>query len=176
MRITLLVAAAALAACSREPRPATPPAAPAPTALTEQDLRGATYRLRFVEMTLDSVRFADGPWRDSANSTTVTLIRTATGDLDGDGRGDGVAVIGMNFGGTGTFISAVPVLNRDGVAVAGRGAGLGDRTNIRSVEIDAGTVAVGMIAHRPDDPACCPTDTVMQLFRLAGDSLALQLP
>jgi hypothetical protein len=144
------------------------------TALEPQDIEDATYQLRFVELDVGAVRFTDRTYTDSASSTTVRLLRTEEGDLDGDGNGDGIAILVMNFGGTGSFVSLVPVLNRDGAAVPGKGAGLGDRTRIESVTIDSGTVTIGMIAHSPADPMCCPTDTVTQRFRLVGDSLTLQ--
>lgn len=167
--------AALVVACRAEPKPeATTPPAPATTNLTAQDLFDASYHLVFVENDLGTVAFTDSVARDTVNRTFIKLFRTATGDLDGDGNGDGVAFIGMNFGGTGTFVSAVPVLNRDGKPVQGRAAALGDRTRIQAVTVDSGVVTVEMIAHGPNDAACCPTDTVSQRFRLVGDSLTLQ--
>jgi hypothetical protein len=103
----------------------------------------------------------------------VHLLQTLGGDLDGDGKGDGVAILAANFGGTGTFVQAVPVLNRDGKAVVGRGAPLGDRTRVQALSINADTVVIEMVAAGPSDPACCPSDTVTQRFHLVGDSLAL---
>ena len=172
--VSLLVLALA---CSREQKaePA-PDAAAAPTAsadLVEADIEGAEYQMQFVDMAVGPMRFTDRVWRDSSMQATVRLLQTLGGDLNGDGRGDGIAILAANFGGTGTFVSAVPVLNRDGKAVPGRGAPLGDRTSVQALSINADTVIIEMIAAGPSDPACCPSDTLVQRFQLLGDSLAL---
>ena len=147
---------------------------PAPsTDLLEADIEGAEYQMQFIDQAVGPMRFTDRVWRDSSTQATVRLLQTLGGDLNGDGRGDGVAILAANFGGTGTFVSAVPVLNRDGKAVPGRGAPLGDRTNVQRLSIKSDTVIVEMIAAGPADPACCPTDALVQRFQLVGDSLAL---
>jgi hypothetical protein len=178
MRRAQLLVLLGLAACGGDRAPAvkadssaTPPATA--NALLERDIEGAEYAFHFVDMPVGPFRFTDRVWADTAARTTVHLLQTLGGDLDGDGKGDGVAILAANFGGTGTFVQAVPVLNRDGLAVVGRGAPLGDRTRVRAVSTNADTVVIEMIAAGPSDPACCPTDTVTQRFHLVGDSLAL---
>lgn len=173
--VYLLVLAAA---CSRapkaDPRPDSAAVSPSDSAeLREADIEGAEYQIQFVDLAVGPIRFTDRKWTDSAMQATVTLLQTLGGDLDGDGRGDGLAILAANFGGTGTFVSAVPVLNRDGKAVPGRGAPLGDRTRIQALSLNADTVVIEMIAAGPGDPFCCPSDTLTQRFRLVGDSLAL---
>jgi hypothetical protein len=167
-----------LAACGGDRTPAvkvdsaaTPPAAP--NELLERDIEDAEYAFHFVDTPVGPFRFSDRIWADTATRTTVHLLQTLGGDLDGDGKGDGVAILAENFGGTGTFVQAVPVLNRDGKAVVGRGAPLGDRTRVQALSINADTVVIEMVAAGPSDPACCPSDTVTQRFHLVGDSLAL---
>jgi hypothetical protein len=166
------------AACERGPKPETVPdssavASAASRDLLEDDIEGAEYNFQFVDLAVGPVIFTDRTWRDSAQQATVSLLQTLGGDLNGDGRGDGLAILAANFGGTGTFVSAVPVLNRDGRAVVGRGAPLGDRTRVLALSLDADTVNITMLAVGPSDPFCCPTDTVTQRYHLVGDSLAL---
>ena len=166
------------AACSREPKadPQLDSAAAVATAsayLLATDIEGAEYQIQFVDLAVGPIRFTDRVWTDSATQATVRLLQTLGGDLDGDGRGDGLAILAANFGGTGTFVSAVPVLNREGRAVSGRGAPLGDRTKIQALSLDADTVVIEMIAAGPGDPFCCPSDTLVQRYHLVGDSLAL---
>jgi hypothetical protein len=174
-----LVALLALAAaCAREPKPpatddSTAAAPAARPELLEADIEGAEYHMQFVEMPIGPFRFTNRVYTDTAQHTTIHLLQTLGGDLDGDGKGDGLAILAANFGGTGTFVSAVPVLNRSGTAVVGTGAPLGDRTSVNAVSINADTVVIEMVAAGPSDPACCPTDTVTQRFHLVGDSLAL---
>ena len=166
------------AACERGPRAGTVPdsSTVSPAAgrdLLEADIEGAEYSIPFVDLAVGPIRFTDRKWQDSAQQATVSLVETLGGDLNGDGRGDGLAILAANFGGTGTFVSAVPVLNQDGKAVAGRGAALGDRTRVLALSLDADTVNITMLAVGPSDPFCCPTDTVTQRYHLVGDSLAL---
>jgi hypothetical protein len=173
--VTLLVLAIA---CRRAPQADQPPdsatdASTSSADLAEADIEAAEYRMQFVDEAVGPIHFADRKWTDSATQATVTLLQTLKGDLNGDGRGDGVAILAANFGGTGTFVSAVPVLNRNGQAVAGRGAPLGDRTRIQALSLNADTVVIEMIAAGPGDPFCCPTDTLTQRFQLVGDSLVL---
>ena len=173
----LLVLAALVASCGREPRRPTPDttavAAPPSSHLSSADIEHAEYSFTFVERPVGPFHFTNRRWRDTSEQATVMLLQTLGGDLDGDGRGDGVAILAANFGGTGTFVSAVPVLNRDGKAVAGRGAPLGDRTDVRALSLVGDTVVIEMISAGPGDPACCPSDTVTQRYHLVGDSLAL---
>jgi len=171
-----LVTLLGVAGCSKEPARAVGTEARAlvpGTDLQVSDIEAAEYSLQFVEQTVGPFRFSERKWADPPNQTTVHLIKTLTGDLDGDHKGDGVAVIAANFGGTGTFVSVFPVLNRDGKALPGRGAPLGDRTQVEQISLKGDTVVVGLIAAGPSDPACCPSDSVTQRFHLVGDSLAL---
>lgn len=176
MQRQTIVALIVMSLACRADRPADRPAAdsvPVVAELREADLEGAEYRVSFVDVVNERVRFTDRVYRDSANSTTIRMIQTLGGDLDGDGRGDGVVFLAANYGGTGTFVSVLPVLNRQGRAVPGKQAALGDRVHLRAVSLVADTLVVELLAHSPADPMCCPSDTVVQRFRLQGDSLAL---
>ena len=179
MKIRHLISLLALAAaCERGPKAGAVPdsSAVSPIAgtdLLEADIEGAEYSIQFVDLAVGPIRFTDRKWQDSAQQATVSLVETLGGDLNGDGRGDGLAILAANFGGTGTFVSAVPVLNQDGKAVVGRGAPLGDRTRVLALSLNADTVDITMLAVGPSDPFCCPTDTVTQRYHLVGDSLAL---
>jgi len=166
------------AACERGPKAGTVPDSSAVDAtagrdLLEADIEGAEYSIQFVDLAVGPIRFTARKWQDSAQQATVSLVETLGGDLNGDGKGDGLAILAANFGGTGTFVSAVPVLNQDGKAVVGRGAPLGDRTRVLALSLNADTVDITMLAVGPSDPFCCPTDTVTQRYHLVGDSLAL---
>jgi len=165
-----------VAACGRSADRKVENAAQTPTPATDlrtSDIEAAEYSFQFVEQAVGPFHFTDRKWSDPPNQTTVYLLKTLVGDLDGDHRGDGVAVIAANFGGTGTFVSVIPVLNRDGKAVTGRGAPLGDRTQVERLSLAADTVVIDMVAAGPGDPSCCPSDSTTQRFRLIGDSLAL---
>jgi hypothetical protein len=163
-------------ACRQSPPPdraATDSSAATASELSEADIQGAEYRVTFVDVVTERVRFTDRVYVDSTSRTTIRMVQTLGGDLDGDGNGDGVAILAANYGGTGTFVSVVPVLNRGGRAVPGKQAPLGDRVVLRALSLNADTLSIEMLAHSPADPMCCPSDTVTQRFHLLGDSLAL---
>ena len=97
----------------------------------------------------------------------------AFGDLDGDGFGDAVVVLGTSGGGSGTFISLEALVNEGGAARHVASADLGDRTQLRSVSLDGGVIELDMVVHGPDDPMCCPSLGVLETYELLQGELVL---
>jgi hypothetical protein len=95
----------------------------------------------------------------------------AFGDLNGDGADDAAAILASSGGGSGTFISLEALINQQGVAQHAATAPLGDRTQVQRVYILDGRIAVEMVTHRPDDPMCCPSLSVVDTYELQGESL-----
>ena len=48
---------------------------------------------------------------------------------------------------------------------------LGDRVQINSLAIQGNEIVVDMVTHGPDDPMCCPTQQVMQIYALQGEEI-----
>ncbi len=144
------------------------------TPLTEEALRNAAYR---SEWPADGVaQLVDGEYREpimegSATEIVIRLVNVAFGDLNGDGVVDAAVVLVTNPGGSGTFYDLVAVLNQDGKAEHLAAIALGDRAQIESLEIEDGQVALQMVTHGPDDPMCCPTQQVEQVYALEGTKL-----
>jgi hypothetical protein len=146
------------------------PAAP----LTEETLKNSEYGGIYQE----TVQLTDGVYagepfvEGGASRPTVTYMEpTAFGDLDGDGVEDAAVLLVENSGGSGSFVYLAAVLNGDGNPENVATTLLVDRAQVQSLTVDGGRIAVGMVIHGPDDPMCCPTQEVEQVYELVGDAL-----
>ena len=78
-------------------------------------------------------------------------------------------------GGSGTFLDLAVVEDRRGRPVEVASAALGDRVHVESLTLarrDGQTeLHVGLVAHGPDDPQCCPTRRIARAFVWNGRSL-----
>ena len=91
---------------------------------------------------------------------------SASGDLDGDGVADAVALLAANTGGSGTFEYAVAMLDRGGQPVQAGYELLGDRVIVNHITIANRQITVDMIASGPNDPLCCPTQHVVKTLSI----------
>jgi hypothetical protein len=108
----------------------------------------------------------------SASSTMVTLTdAVAAGDLTGDGTPGAVVVLATNTGGSGTFMDLAAVALQAAAPVNVATVLLGDRVKINSLSLQNGAITVDMITQGPADPMCCPTQHVLEVYRLQGDQL-----
>jgi hypothetical protein len=106
----------------------------------------------------------------------VELRETAFGDLNGDGRAEGVAVLSCTQG---TTVVRTVHVYRNPLAYLARvdaGATLGRPIAITDVRVASGLVEVSARYPDKDDPRCCPTGYVVQRFRLQGSAMKLQPP
>jgi hypothetical protein len=79
------------------------------------------------------------------------LEQSALGDLNGDGKGDGVVVLGFSGGGSGYFVRLVAMLNENGRPVQAAVRALGDRVEVKKLSIKNQTVQLVMMDHGPND-------------------------
>jgi hypothetical protein len=147
-------------------------AAPAP--LTEEMLKNAEYQGIYEH----SVQLVDGAYEGEpfveggASRPTVTFVGpTAFGDLDGDGVDDAAALLVESSGGSGSFVYLAVLRNREGKPANVATQLLGDRAQIQALAIAESRLRVKMVTHGPDDPMCCPTQEVEQIFELREGSL-----
>ena len=146
------------------------PAAATP-ALTREALRNAEYQLY-----QEKVRLRDGVLaRKLEIGQEIWLLhdRIAFGDLNNDGVNDAAVVLSYNGGGSGTFYNLLAVRNDNGVPVHIASYSIGDRIRLDALEIAAGVITVRMVAHGPNDAACCPTQDTIATFRLSGSGFEL---
>lgn len=150
-----------------------------PSGVDEAMLANLAYKLEVIAQSLPGsdgrATLAGGHFEqglpDSAGSVTVDLIRSAKGDLNGDGVEDGLALLAVDTGGSGTFMYLVAVINQAGELQQAADLFLGDRLDIQSLEIKDGSIWVPMLAHAPDDPQCCPSLGETRQYRLENNRL-----
>ena len=165
---TLALALALLAtaaACGNKP------AAP----LTLEMLKSTEYT---SEWPADGVaELTDGTYREkimegSASEILIVMHPIyAIGDLNGDGAEDAIVVLVSSGGGSGSFYTLEAVLNQDGKPKHVATAFLGDRADLKSIAVDSGEITVEMTTHGPNDPMCCPSLEVTQVYELQGETL-----
>lgn len=154
------------AACAQPtPVPAAPTAAPLPEAtptvatqpVTEEAVMNGSYSVRDGQQT---VQLVDGKYEagQGADYIMVTVFPpVALGDLNDDGVSDAAVVLAENYGGSGTFLSLVPVLATQADPNPEEGVNLGDRVQVQSVSAQGGQVTISLMVQSPNDPACCPS-------------------
>ncbi len=166
-------------ACSVRAGQATPPVIPATAHSSEAitrtpDLGNQIRGMKVQLVARDShptVQLADGTYRSTNDTASpdyadVTLLAepTALGDLNGDGIADAAALLAENYGGTGTFVSLLAILDVGGQPVQAGAYLIDDRPKIGSMRIDNGQITLGSEIHGPNDPGCCAslpvTDTL----------------
>ncbi len=128
-----------------------------------------SYSVRDGQQTvqLSNGKYEAGQGADYVMATITPPI--AFGDLNGDGITDAVVVLAENFGGSGTFISLVPVLATPEGASPQKGASLGDRVQVQSVTITVGAVSVSLLVQGPNDPHCCPSQAQTRTYEYIQD-------
>jgi len=169
--LPLLLFASALlfAACTK------PTLAAITQPMTEEAVMNGSYSVRDGQQT---VQLAGGKYEagQGADYMQVTLLPDiAYGDLNMDGVPDAAAILAENYGGSGTFLSLVPVLAKAGGAHPEKGASLGDRVQVKSLVAEDGVVKVTLLVQAPNDPQCCPSQpqTRIYAYRPGGFGLVL---
>jgi heat shock protein HslJ len=170
----LVVGLALVTACGGQTADALEEQSNSTTPLTEEALRNAEYRSEWTEDGM--AQLVNGEYRKpimegSATEIVIRLVSVALGDLNGDGVADAAVVLVTDPGGSGTFYDLVTVLNRDGKPEHVATVSLGDRAEIQTLSAESGQIVVRMITHGPNDPMCCPTQEVKQIYALQGDTL-----
>ena len=153
---------------------AIPPTPPAPQL---DDLKNASYRgLADVE---DSITLSDGSWQGvpyiegGATVPAAELIGLLVvhSDLDFDGRTESVSLLNYSAGGTGQFVHLAVSRFDDETVDNFATALLGDRVQVRDINIVDGSIVVDMVQQGPQDGSCCAGDVVTRSWRLVEGRL-----
>ena len=150
--------------------------ASAAQAPSDAELASATYRgIEESALTLTDGHWEGEPAVEGAASVPRVDLSTGlrvTGDLDGDGDEEAVALLHYNFGGSGVVSY---------LAVVGRSAGgdvenlataeIGDRVLLRSATIAQAALTIETVEAGPADAACCPGQMRRRVFALEGSRL-----
>jgi heat shock protein HslJ len=142
---------------------------------TPGELAHSTYS----GITDEPVTLAAGRWEGeafvagAASRPSVGLIDhfRLTGDLDGDGFDEAVALLWESSGGSGTRLF-LAVMGRRHKMVENLGTRLiGDRVQVRSGAIDNGGITLDIVRAGPEDASCCPTEKARVTWVLNADGL-----
>jgi hypothetical protein len=157
----ILILAACAQPVTNTPVATTEPPQPTPThptqPVTSEALMNGSYPIRDGGV---MVQLVDGKYEagQGADYIQVTLLpEIAYGDLNMDGVPDAAVILAENYGGSGTFLSLVPVLAKAGGVQPEKGASLGDRVQVKSLVAEDGVMKVTLLVQAPNDPQCCPT-------------------
>lgn len=172
--LAALLGMSLLAACERrevrEEESALPPGAP-----TLAELRNATYH--GIEGLPGPVTLRDGSWEGDplvdggAARPRLYYARDfhVTGDIDGDGGDDALALLGYNAGGSGELAYLAVVRRENGAADCLATGLLGDRVKVRDARIADGRVYVDVLQAGEGDAMCCPAALVTRVWQLTPD-------
>lgn len=117
----------------------------------------------------ETVQFKEG--KAEWNGCRGEIVKTAIGDLNGDGINDGAFVFTYNSGGSGYFTYLlVFVASKKGAKSVGERA-LGDRSQAKSLKISHGAITLDILGHRSNDSASQPTQKRIVKFRVKDNAL-----
>jgi YD repeat-containing protein len=140
-----------------------------------QTLQNATYSLPdYGEVELENGIYS---YEEAQKRYRISLVNrpglVLFGDLNGDGKEDAVTLLSVNSGGSGQFTYLTSVLDVNGQAKALKPVMLGDRIKLNAVNLASQVITVDMVTQGPQDPLCCPTQAVKQVYHAQGNSLQL---
>ena len=112
----------------------------------------------------------NGTYENTEQRYRVTLANREGwidfGDLNGDGTEDAVFLLAVNSGGSGQFTYLTTVLNINGAMQPLRAEYLRDLVEVKSVKINGDRVIVDLVTQDTNDPSCCPTKEVTQVYNI----------
>jgi heat shock protein HslJ len=167
-----LAASIALAACGGGTAPdaqqASPPISEVLSTPTLERAANATYSGIWES----GVTLVDGGYESEASRQRAWLIEgvSAVGDLDGDGVDDRIVVLGENSGGTGSFVYVSALLAADQGDPL-RAVLVGDRVQLRGIDVDAGEIRLAVVQAGEQDAMCCPGERATRRWSLSDGAL-----
>jgi heat shock protein HslJ len=143
--------------------------------VTAADLMNATYTgIEESAVTLSNGRWEGEPYVEGgASRPSVGLLENIqlSGDLNGDGQDETVAILWQNGGGTGSNTYLAVMSHRDGSLGNIATALIGDRIKLRGGTIVSGEVLLDVLQAGENDAMCCPTQLATRTWSLQGNQL-----
>lgn len=157
--------------------PSLAPTLPTVTPLSVEQLKNCSYTSPdWGQFQLsDGIYYREPPTTlESAETYTTRLLDTVIfGDINEDGASDAVAFLATQSGGTGHFVEMAAMINDGGSPLNASTLFLGDRVIIESGVILDGIISVSMRVQGPNDPMCCPSQSVTYTYQLENGQLTL---
>ena len=143
--------------------------------VTVKDLRDATYTgIEEKAVTLSNGQWEGEPYVEGgASRPSVGLLEDIqfTGDLNGDGQDETVAILWQNAGGTGSNTYLAVMNKRDGNLENIATALIGDRVKLRGGKIVSGEILLDVLQAGESDAMCCPTQLATRTWSLQENQL-----
>jgi hypothetical protein len=137
-----------------------------------QILQNASYNLP----DFGSFRLTNGKYEDRAarkNAVLVDLPGTIMTGKVGSYSNLTTALLGTNTGGSGSWqYLLLNDLNKSGHRLVAS-TNLGDRIQVKKINLDNGDIQVHLIAQGEGEPLCCGTQEVIRTYRLQKNELKL---
>jgi heat shock protein HslJ len=151
-----------------------PSAQTASSGMTVDALKNAEYQSEWTAS--GKAPLTDGEYRESIVPGAATKIVVLLSDrmafgYTSDGEPLAAVILITDPGGSGTFYDLAAVVEQDGQPVNVATTLLSDRAQIKSLAMEDDQIVVDMVTHGPDDPMCCPTQLVRNVYALEGDTL-----
>ncbi len=145
--------------------------------LAEEAVRNGKYELPDI----GAFQLKDGNYQEkygegATQVKRVGVVTVAFGDIDGDRGEDAAVVLWANTGGSGNFIYLAAVLSKDGNGQQAGAQFLGDRVQIKSLNVDSGRIRAEVLTQGAGDPMVSPSLQSVQEFRLQGGMLVKLTP
>jgi len=139
----------------------------------EIDLDSMTFLSRWF--TSGKVTLSHGEHHEivSPSSASEIVIKLTDKRAFGmvNGRETGAVVLVTTSGGSGTFYDLQLLIKEEEKWVNTDTFLLGDRVNVRAIEIKNDQIIISMMSHGLNDPMCCPTLEVVNKFRVKKNKL-----
>jgi hypothetical protein len=97
---------------------------------------------------------------------SLTVVKIALGDLNGDGKKDGAVILYHNTGGSGSVAQVAAVIDDKGKPRHVASRNLGDRTEIIGLTIEKGFIVIEL-----DNPRFYPGQKKTVKYQLVGNKL-----
>jgi len=135
--------------------------------------------LSYAGIREDAITLAEGRWEgepveDGAASRPMVGLAEdfyLRADLDGEWPAEAVITLWETSGGSGVNSYVAVVARRDGRAVNIGSALIGDRVQLRAGRIVDQRIELDLVQQGPNDPACCPAETVTRVWEMGADGL-----
>ena len=114
----------------------------------------------------------------AAKITTAVFGKPVCGDLDGDGRDDAALFLVHDSGGSGTFHYVAAAIAQNGIYQGTNAVLLGDRIDLRTIQIQNGVIVADYADRRPDQSMVAPPSIhkTMYLMLKEGHLEAIKAP
>jgi hypothetical protein len=126
-------------------------------------------------LTFKNGKYSNGyvKWMGDVNSDNVAseIRNKALGDLNGDNINDGVAIVTVNNGGSGTVNYLYALVGGKLNPTITEPVYLGDRTEIKSLNIISEKIVLDIKKHKQDDASCCPTKKTTLTYWLGNGKI-----